>query len=80
MGAAALKCPHCGNRLVSATADAKIKIRTPIVVFSVNGAEIVCPRCKGDVPIDLQIGPSLQRALDAQPRLLVDMRRKIVNP
>jgi hypothetical protein len=54
--------------------DGKIKVRTNIVVFDGARTIVKCRRCKADVPIDVQIGDSLRKALAGGPRLVVRNR------
>jgi hypothetical protein len=52
--------------------DGKVKIRTNIVAFSEDGAEVVCRKCGTDIPIGLELGSELRKALDAPgPKLVV---------
>jgi hypothetical protein len=43
------------------------------VIFASDGrsAIVKCPGCKGDVPLDLQLGETLRAALGVQPKRLV---------
>ena len=53
--------------------DGKIKVRTNILVFDGERTIVKCRRCKADVPLDVQLGAELRKALaeDGGPRLVV---------
>jgi hypothetical protein len=52
--------------------DGKVRIRTNIVAFSDDGAEVVCRKCGTDIPISLELGSELRKALGTPgPRLVV---------
>lgn len=48
-----------------------MKIRTPIVAFTDNGAEVVCKSCGKDVPIDLLLGDGLRKSMAMVSAMLV---------
>lgn len=66
-------CPHCQKRIFQKAHDGRIKIRTNILVFKQGGAEIVCKRCGGDIPLDVHMGSELKKAvsLDKDPKLVL---------
>jgi DNA-directed RNA polymerase subunit RPC12/RpoP len=68
-----LNCPKCNARIIHKSLDGKVKIRTSIVAFGPGGTEVVCRKCGADVPIDVHLGDTLTKALDAVPgpRLVV---------
>ncbi len=53
--------------------DGRIKVRTNILVFDGDRAIVKCRRCKTDVPIDVQLGKELRKAIteSSGPRLIV---------
>jgi DNA-directed RNA polymerase subunit RPC12/RpoP len=66
------RCPKCRSRIIQKSADGKLKIRTNIVVFGPQGAEVVCRKCGSDVPVDLHLGEPLRKALqESEPPLVV---------
>jgi hypothetical protein len=67
------RCPTCHQRLFQQCPDGKAKLRTNIVIFASDGqsAIVKCPGCKGDVPLDVQLGEALRAALGVQPKRLV---------
>jgi len=65
------RCPHCRAVILQKSLDGKIKIRTNIVVFDEDRAIVKCRRCKTDVPVDVQLGAELRKALNGGPRLVV---------
>jgi len=66
------RCPACRERLFQVT-EGVIKLRTNILIFKADGVGtlIKCPRCKADVPLDLQLGSELRKALAVPERKLV---------
>lgn len=66
------RCPHCNAKVVQKSLDGKVRIRTNIVAFGSGGddAEVKCRKCGHSVPLDLQLGQELRKAL-VGPRLVV---------
>jgi len=52
-----MNCPHCHARLLQKS-DGKLKVRVPILVFSIDGESCVtsCPGCRKEIslPVTLQ--------------------------
>ena len=68
------RCPNCNGRVIQKSADGKVRIRTNIVAFAEDGtAEINCKKCGTSVPLDIELGGTLRKALDSghEQRLLV---------
>jgi len=66
------RCPCCNTRVVQKSMDGKVRIRTNCVVFSEDGTGAICKKCGAEVPLDMELGESLQRALTGtSPRLVV---------
>lgn len=67
------RCPNCNSRVIQKSADGKVRIRTTIVAFGPDGAEVNCKKCGTTVPLDLELGQDLRKALDSAgvPRLVV---------
>ena len=65
------RCPHCQTVVLQKSLDGKIKVRTNIVVFDGARTIVKCRRCKADIPIDMQLGDGLRKALAGGPRLVV---------
>lgn len=70
------RCPRCNNKVVHKSADGKVRIRTSIVAFGGNGAEVICQRCGADVPVEVHLGEGLLKALEAVPCLVVPQTRR----
>jgi len=73
------RCPRCRERVVQKSLDGKVRIRSNLIAFGAHGAEAICRKCGAAVPVDLEIGGGLKKALQAEgwPRLIV--RRKVVD-
>jgi hypothetical protein len=69
----------CNQRLFYQSADGKVRLRSAVVVFKSEGAVAICPKCKREVPVDLVLGESLQKALVPAERKLVvrDLRKSL---
>ena len=67
------RCPSCNARVVQKSLDGKVRIRTNILAFGGDGAEVNCRRCGASVPLDLELGQELRKALADQsaPRLVL---------
>jgi len=70
------RCPNCNNRVIQKSRDGKVRIRTNIIAFDGEIAEIVCKKCGSPVVVDVQLGADLRKALQPDPRLIV---RKVVD-
>lgn len=64
------RCPKC-RAVVVYNAGGKLKVRTTMLALTESGAEVVCPRCHADVPLDLHLGEELLRALQGSDPPLV---------
>ena len=63
---------RCGQRLFYLSADGRIRLRSAVLVFKSGGPALaVCPRCKGEVPVDLLLGEDLRKSLQTPARKLV---------
>ncbi len=51
----------------------KLKVRTSMLAMGAAGVEVVCRKCGGDVPLPLQLGSELRKAM-----LAPTPRRKLV--
>lgn len=61
-------CPSCGKKILQQSDDGRIKIRTGIVIFEQGrNAIVVCPRCHGEVTIDVTPGETIRRMFAAMP-------------
>ena len=66
------RCPRCNSRIIQKSLDGKVRIRTNVLAFGEDGAEVVCKKCGHGVPLDLEMGAELRKALgESGPRLLV---------
>lgn len=76
-----MRCPHCSARVVQKANDGKLKVRTSILAMGSEGVEVVCRRCGGDVPLPLEMGAELRKALESSPaqRGRLVLRRKILD-
>lgn len=72
----------CNQRLFYKSADGAVRLRSAVLVFKSGRALAICPRCKGEVPVDLALGEGLRKALDQPPRKLVlrDLRKCLDDP
>jgi hypothetical protein len=68
------RCPGCHTRIVRKSGDGKLRARTRVLAIGNNGVEIVCRKCGAGVPLQLQIGPDLKKALDEP------IKRLVINP
>lgn len=66
-----LRCPYCAERLFHRTADGRLKLRPNALIFKGDHAETVCPRCRADVEVDVQLGDDLRKALSHSRRLVI---------
>ena len=57
------RCPRCNDRIVQKSMDGKVRIRTNILAFGPDGAEVNCRRCGESVPLDLVMGAEMRKAL-----------------
>lgn len=72
------RCPKCNARVIQKSLDdGKIRIRTNVVAFSADGAAVVCKRCGEDVPLDLELGAELRKALGAEPEPRLVVRKGV---
>lgn len=68
-----MKCPKCGHRFLKKSADDKVKLRTPILVFAEDGSAVApCPKCKAEVPAPVTLEKS---AVPEEPRLVLAPNR-----
>lgn len=44
-------CPHCHANLASVAASGEPLLRARGVILKATGLALVCPRCRGDVPL-----------------------------
>jgi len=53
-------CPKCGHRLLRKSADKRLRLRVPIVVFDEEGqeAKTSCPACKEEIPLPISLEKS----------------------
>lgn len=81
MGEGLPRC-SCNQRLFYRSADGKVRLRSAVLVFKSEAAVAVCPRCKKEVPVDLELGDSLRKALGQPGRKLVvrDLRKSLDVP
>ncbi len=57
--ASVVKCPKCGNDILSSYRDGKTKLRSPILIWDDKGCVAKCPGCKAEVevPVKLDLPP-----------------------
>jgi len=65
-----LRCPKCSTLTVF-DAGGKLKVRTRMLVITKSTIDIVCRKCGSAVPLDLELGAELRKALDMPPTRLV---------
>ena len=58
------RCPSCNHLVVFAAGGGKLKVRTSMLVIRKGendlAVEIVCRRCGGSVPMELEVGAELE--------------------
>jgi hypothetical protein len=54
-----MRCNACQSVLTQRNARGEPIIRTRGIVFKPGGAILICPRCKGSVPVSLDLFPLL---------------------
>lgn len=72
---AGVYCPTCKARVVQKGMDGQIKLRTKLLAIDPKSgkAKAVCKRCGADVPVDIQAGMGLVKAL-GEPRLVIKQK------
>jgi uncharacterized protein YbaR (Trm112 family) len=46
-----LNCPHCKTNLSRTSASGEQMLSMRGLILKANGLTLVCPKCKGDVPV-----------------------------
>lgn len=57
-----MKCPHCKANLSAASKGGGTLLRSRGVILKGDSLAIVCPKCKGDVPLGLDAMNAVHRA------------------
>jgi hypothetical protein len=61
---------------VQKSGDGKLKVRTSMLAMGKSGVEVVCRKCGGDVPLPLEPGAELRKAMqEPAPRLKLVLRK-----
>lgn len=58
-----MKCPHCLAALGHINAAGEPLIRTRGMVLKAQGVSVICPKCKGDVPVEGEMAKALSARL-----------------
>ncbi len=58
-----MRCPGCGASLGHINALGEPMIRMRGLVMKAEGVSIVCPKCKGDVPVEGELAKALSARL-----------------
>lgn len=58
-----MKCPHCQANLAHVSKQGTPMVRNHGLMFKAEGLAVVCPKCKGDVPVSMDLAKALHSRL-----------------
>ena len=56
-------CPHCQSNLAQRSMNGDPMMRTRGLVIKSTGLALICPKCKGDVPVSLDVMNQLHKTV-----------------
>lgn len=68
-----VSCPQCNRIIMDATQDGGFKIRSRMIIFKDGKAIALCPTCKTNVEVPIQLD-AVAKPLP-KPKLIVNHRR-----
>ncbi|RVT91432.1 hypothetical protein EOD42_22515 [Rhodovarius crocodyli] len=58
-----MKCRHCAANLGQISATGEPLIRSRGILLKAEGVSMICPKCKGDVPVEGELAKALSARL-----------------